>query len=115
MIIVLSSKNSTLDGQVDPRFGRCPFLIKMDTETKDWEAFSNPGSGQSGGAGVAAAQFVIDQKAQTVLSGDFGPHASRALKAAGVAMALYQETALTVSQAIEQFEQGLLPGFNPQD
>lgn len=115
MIVILSAKDSILDGQVDPRFGRCPFLIIMDTETKEWEAFSNPGSGQSGGAGVAAAQFVIDHKAQTVLSGDFGPHASRALKAAGIAMALYQETAITVSQALDQFEQGLLPGFVPQD
>jgi len=33
---------------------------------------------------VAAAQFIIDKKADVVLSGDFGPNASRALIGANI-------------------------------
>ena len=111
MIIIISAQQPQLDGATDIRFGRCQWLIKMDTTTKQWEAFPNPGVHQSGGAGVAAAQFVIDQKAEVVISGDFGPNAANAFKAGNVAMHLFTNEISTVQQAIDHFIQGKLPAF----
>jgi len=111
MILVISAQQPTLDSPVDERFGRAPWLIKFDTETSRWEALPNPGVSQSGGAGVAAAQFVIDQKVTTAISGDFGPHAAAALKAAGVEMRLFTGEVSTVQQAVQSFLLGKLPAF----
>jgi len=111
MLIVISSQKPEFEGLVDPRFGRAQFFITWDTESEKWEAHPNPAVGQSGGAGVAAAQFVIDKKANVVLSGDFGPNAGRALGGAGIDMALFSAEVDTVQSAVELFTQGKLKRF----
>lgn len=111
MIIILSSQNGTMQSAVDFRFGRSSFLMKVNTDTNAFESFPNPGVERSGGAGVAAAQFVIDQKVDAVISGDFGPNAARAFKAAHIPMYLYHDDIQTVTQALEEFKQGKLTKF----
>jgi predicted Fe-Mo cluster-binding NifX family protein len=111
MILIISAINPNLDSPVDYRFGRCPWLIRFDTDTNQWEAFENPGASQSGGSGVAAAQFVIDQKAKAVISGDFGPHAADAFRAANIAMHLFIEGVSTVKNAAEFMIKNELPAF----
>lgn len=112
MNIFISAKQPQLDALIDDKFGRSAFLIKRYTETNQWEAFPNPGANQSGGAGIAAAQFVIDQKANIVISGGFGPNAANAFRAAGIDMYLFSGEISTVQQAIDHFMQGKLPAFN---
>jgi predicted Fe-Mo cluster-binding NifX family protein len=109
MLILISAQQPQLDSSCDNRFGRCPWLIKVDTDTNQWEAFPNPGASQSGGAGVAAAQFVIDQKADAVVSGDFGPHAAGAIRVANIEMRLFTKDISTVQEAIDAFKQEKLP------
>lgn len=112
MILLISAKQQWIDSPIDNRFGRSPWLIKTDTQTNHWEAFPNPGVSQSGGAGVAAAQFVVDQKADAVISGDFGPNAANVFRAAHIKMNLFTGDVTTVQQAVEAFKQGSLPGFD---
>lgn len=104
MIIIISSQGNSIESPVNERFGRSPFLIKVDTETMAWEGFENPGINRSGGAGVAAAQFVIDHKAELVMSGDFGPNASSALNAAGITMKVFENREVTVRQVVEKIK-----------
>lgn len=112
MILLISAQQPQLESPTDDRFGRSPWLIKMDTDTNQWEAFPNPGASQSGGAGVAAAQFVIDQEANIVISGDFGPHAVSAFQTAKIEMLLFTNDVTTVQQAIDYFKQDKLPTFH---
>ncbi len=112
MIAIFSAQQDSLDSPIERRFGRCAYFIKVDTETNEWEAFINPGTRQSGGAGIAAGQFVIDKKATAVVSGDFGPNASNTFRAAGIDMFLYNSEVFTVKQAVEHFQQGKLQAFN---
>ncbi len=107
MKIILTAASPSIDSNVDARFGRGAYLIVVDPDTLEWQAHPNPGVGASGGAGIQAAQFVTDQKAEAVLSGDFGPHAFEALQAAGIAMYLYGDCR-TAHQAIERFKAGQL-------
>ena len=111
MILLISAQQPQLDGSVDERFGRSPWLIKYHSNTKQWNAFPNPGASQSNGAGVAAAQFAIDQHVNVVISGDFGPHASSAFQAAEIDMHLFTYEVSKVSHAVELFLQGKLPVF----
>jgi predicted Fe-Mo cluster-binding NifX family protein len=62
---------------------------------------------QGGGAGIQAAQFVVNQGAQAVLTGNLGPNAFDVLQAAGVKGYLVSEC--TVGQAVEAFKAGQLP------
>jgi predicted Fe-Mo cluster-binding NifX family protein len=97
---MISAQEPVFEGQVDQRFGRSPWLFFMDTATGRWEALENPGSTQSGGAGVAAAQLVIDHQAEAVISGDFGPHAANALRAANIDMYIFTAEIQTVQAAV---------------
>jgi len=111
MLIVISAQKPQLDSLVDPRFGRAQYFIILDTETQRWDSYPNPAVGQSGGAGVAAAQFIIDKKADVVLSGDFGPNASRALIGANIQMVMFTPEVDTVQSAVELFREGKLKRF----
>lgn len=112
MNLIISAQNPTIESPVDTRFGRSQWLILVDADTKQWKAFQNPGVSQSGGAGVAAAQFVVDQNAEVVISGDFGPNAARAFQSAKIEMRLFLKQALTVEEAVDLYNSNKLPKFS---
>ena len=121
MKIILTTNSPNLESGVDPRFGRGAYFLVVDTDTLEWQVYPNPGVGASGGAGTLAAQFVANQKAEAVISGDFGPNAYEALQAAGVEMYLFG-TSRTGSEAFDRFKAGQLehvgaptsPGHHPR-
>ncbi len=111
MILFISARQPQIDGEVDERFGRSPWLVRYDTATDAWEAFPNPGASQSRDSGADAAKFVVDQKADAIISGDFGPHAVKALKAARIALHLFTYEVTTIQQAIDAYKQKKLPAL----
>ncbi|MFO8035624.1 MAG: NifB/NifX family molybdenum-iron cluster-binding protein [Anaerolineales bacterium] len=106
MKIAITAKSSDHDGAFEPRFGRCAYFIFLDTETQDWHSAANPAGNARGGAGTQAAQFVANQDADAVISGQFGPNAHTALKAAGIEM--YRAQSGSVSSIVEAFQSGEL-------
>jgi predicted Fe-Mo cluster-binding NifX family protein len=106
MKIAVSSQGETLDALASPVFGRCPTYLFVEPETMAFEAVPNPAMSQGGGAGIQAAQFVVNQGASAVLSGNLGPNAFDVLQAAGVPGYLVPEG--TVRQAVEAYKAGQL-------
>lgn len=107
MRIVVSSNGTDLDSQASPVFGRCPYFVFVDTETMAFEAEENPALAAAGGAGIQAAQFVIEKGAQAVVSGNVGPNAFQVFQSAGVPVHLFGGG--TVRDAVESFKAGRLP------
>ncbi len=106
MRIAVSAQGENLEVPASPVFGRCPIYIFVDTETMQSEAVPNPAMKQGGGAGIQAAQFVVEHGARAVLTGNLGPNAFDVLQAAGVPAYLLPEG--TVRQAVEAFKAGRL-------
>jgi predicted Fe-Mo cluster-binding NifX family protein len=106
MKVVVTANGMDLDAPVSPIFGRCPGYLLVDTETMDFEVVENPAIGASGGAGIQAAQFVIERGAQVILTGNVGPNAFGVLNAAGVPVCLLGGG--TVREAIEAYKAGKL-------
>lgn len=104
MRIVVSAQGDTLDSPTSPVFGRCPIYIFVDSESMQFEAMANPAMEQGSGAGIQAAQFVVERGAQAVLTGNLGPNAFDVLGAAGIPSYLVPEG--TVRQAVEAFRAG---------
>jgi predicted Fe-Mo cluster-binding NifX family protein len=104
MKIVISATGDTLDAPTSPVFGRCPTYLFVDSETMQFEAVANPAMAQGGGAGIQAAQFVVERGAQAVLTGNLGPNAFDVLEAAGVSGYLVPQG--TIRQAVEAFKAG---------
>lgn len=109
MKIVVSAQGDTLETQVSPVFGRCPTYLFVDTDTMACEGVANPAVSQGSGAGIQAAQFVVDRGAQAVLTGNLGPNAFDVLQAAAVPS--YLLSGGTVRQSVEAFNAGQLPAM----
>ena len=106
MKIAISSMGKDLDSQIDPRFGRCQYFILVDPETMAFEAVENEGLMASGGAGVQAAQLVVQKGANTLITGNLGPNAASALAAAGIKV--YLVTGGTVREGLSGYHAGTL-------
>ncbi|MGB9794300.1 NifB/NifX family molybdenum-iron cluster-binding protein [Caldisericum exile] len=104
MIVAITSSGNTLDSIVDPRFGRCPYFIIVDTDTMQFKVIENSGMGRQGGAGVNAAQLLVDEGVQVLISDNVGPNAEQALKSVGIR--IITGVSGTVREVIEKLKRG---------
>jgi predicted Fe-Mo cluster-binding NifX family protein len=106
MKIAVSAMNNSIDAPINPRFGRCQYFMIVDTDTMEVKAVSNDALGAMSGAGIQAAQIIVSNSVQLVLTGNVGPNAFNVLSAAGVR--ILTGIRGTVSQVIEQYKRGEL-------
>jgi predicted Fe-Mo cluster-binding NifX family protein len=106
MRIAVTSSGPTLDAEVDPRFGRCPYLLIVETDTMQAEAIENDNAALSQGAGIQSAQFLATKGVASVLTGNCGPNAHATLTAAGIAVV--SGCSGPVRDVIERFNAGQL-------
>jgi predicted Fe-Mo cluster-binding NifX family protein len=104
MKICVTGTANSLDAQIDPRFGRCSYLIIVDSETMQFEAIPNMAAGATGGAGIQAAQTIAKKDVKLLITGNVGPNAFGALSAAGIEIATGAFG--TVREAVEKFKRG---------
>ena len=106
MKICVSSTANNLEAQLDPRFGRCLYLIIIDTETMQFEAIPNLAAGTREGAGIHAAQTIANKGAKVLITGNVGPNAFRALSAANIE--IITDASGTIRDVVEKFKRGEL-------
>lgn len=114
MKVSVTSLGETLESPIDQRFGRARFFIVYDTENRRWAAHSNSQNLDAlQGAGVQAAQNIIQLGADVVITGHCGPKAFKTLAAGGVTV--YQNASGAVGDALKQYENGKLTAADTAD
>lgn len=103
--VAVSSTGEGLDSPVDPRFGRCSYFVVFEGDGGH-RAVKNVGQALGNGAGIQAAQQIIDLGVDAVITGDVGPNAFRVLEAGGVRT--YVGCSGTVGSALESYRTGRL-------
>ena len=106
MRICITATAGNLNAQVDPRFGRCQYFVFVDSDTMAFEAMANEAIAAPGGAGIQAAQTVVNKGVDVLVSGNVGPNAFQVLSAAGVKIATGAYG--TVQEAVEMYKAGRL-------
>jgi predicted Fe-Mo cluster-binding NifX family protein len=104
MKIAITATAPELDAKVDPRFGRCPFFLIVETDDLSFEAMENPNITQGSGAGIQSAQLMVDKGVQHVLTGNCGPNAHQTLAAANIAVSV--GCSGSIREVAEQFKAG---------
>ncbi|KPJ70654.1 dinitrogenase iron-molybdenum cofactor biosynthesis protein [Microgenomates bacterium DG_75] len=107
MKIAIASSGKTLDSPVDPRFGRCPYFLIVDSETEEFEVLENTAGQASRGAGISAAQVVANKKVGAAVAGNFGPNAVNVLSSSGIKI-FGGVSGITIKEALEQYKKGEL-------
>ncbi len=104
--IAITSEGPNMTDRVDPRFGRAGGFIVVDLDTMASTYVDNGGSqALSHGAGIQAAENIVNAGASVLLTGSVGPKAFAALKASGVKIG-HNMGGMTVAQAVEAFKAG---------
>lgn len=100
-VAITLKENTGLDSAVSPIFGRCPYFMLIDDDSKEFTIKENPAVNESGGAGIKAAQIMVDEKVSAVISGDVGPKAGSVLLAEGIA--IYQHHGSTAADSLQSY------------
>jgi predicted DNA-binding protein (UPF0251 family)/predicted Fe-Mo cluster-binding NifX family protein len=108
MKIVVCAQSNSPQSAIDSRFGRSAFWAIFDDQSKQWEFIPNRQNLQAAqGAGIQAAQTVLDADAGILIACNVGPKAMAVLQAGGIE--IYQAPAqMTVEQAIAAYQAGQL-------
>jgi predicted Fe-Mo cluster-binding NifX family protein len=106
MKIAVSATAPHLDAELDPRLGRCQYFLIVDTESMEFEAIENPAIMAPGGAGIQAAQLIVEKGVQAVITGNCGPNAFQVLSAAGVPVLVGASG--SVRDVVEAYKKGRL-------
>lgn len=102
MKIAVTSTGPDLESEMDQRFGRAPYFLIVDSETLDFDIVDESQDKPSGGAGIAAAQNLLDRGAEAVITGHLGPNAYSVLQAAD--LDLYQGITGSVRDNIKEWK-----------
>lgn len=106
MKILVSAQGNDIDSLVDPRFGRCRYLILLETTNGEWHAYDNRATAEaSGGAGVEASNRAVSLGAEALVTGNVGPNAARVLGAAHISV-YSAGNGVTVREAANALEAG---------
>lgn len=105
MLVAVTAKGTHLADAVDPRFGRAPYILIVDSETMNYEALNNSENVNAfKGAGIQAATMVADKGAEVLMTGYCGPNAFKTVQAAG--MKVVSDVTGTVEEAIKKLLAG---------
>lgn len=84
MKIAIPVDENNLESAVCVSFGRAPYFMLYDTESKEAIFYKNAAAEAEGGAGLKAAQFIVDSKADVLLTVRCGQNAADVLNAADI-------------------------------
>lgn len=87
-------------------FGRTPFFMIYDSETKECHYIRNIAVEEQGGAGIKAAQCVVDADADVLITVRCGENSAEVLKEAGIK--IYKSEENLAMDNLEKFEKGTL-------
>ena len=102
MLIAITATGKELSSQVDDRFGRAKFIILYNSKDSTFQVHDNTLNSMAvQGAGVKAAQNIIDLEAEVLITGNCGPKALQILELGKVK--IFSVSNLSVENAIKNY------------
>jgi predicted Fe-Mo cluster-binding NifX family protein len=106
MKIAIPIDEKVLESNVCVSFGRTPYFLIYDVETNESIFLDNSAAASAGGAGIKAAQTIVDNKANVLLTPRLGENAVDVIKSADIE--IYKTTNASAKDNIDAFVAGKL-------
>ncbi len=103
MKVAVPSEHQSLNAEVCPSFGRAPIYVIYDTKVKTAEFLQNTAAGSQGGAGVQAAQLLVDQQVEAIITPRCGKNAAAVVQEAGIK--LYRSISGSIESNLKALEE----------
>jgi predicted Fe-Mo cluster-binding NifX family protein len=117
MKIAIPADKNSLSADVYASLARAPFFAIYDTDTTGVEFIDNSAASSQGGAGIKAAQILVDSHVDVLITPRCGQNAADAINAAKIQM--YKSIDHTISDNLKAWEEEKLdllndihPGFH---
>lgn len=110
MKIAIPVDEKDMETNVCVSVGRTPYFLIYDTETKESTFLDNSAATSTGGAGIKAAQTIVDNKVNVLLTPRCGENAADVLGAADIK--IYKTNSTSAKENINTFVAGKLPLLN---
>lgn len=104
MKIVITASGKEQNSLTNQHFGRCPYFVFYDAQCEDWIFEPNPAAEETSGAGIKAAQYILDKGAEVILTGEVGPKAWQVLESSQVKV--YQVPEVSLLEALNIYKEG---------
>lgn len=102
MKIGISCTGKKLEDLMDVRFGRCEYFQIHDTESAQVKVLENEGKSSGGGAGIAAAQQIINEDVDAIITGHLGPNAFEIIEKSGVKV--YKCESISIKLVLQKYK-----------
>lgn len=106
MIIAIPADDKNIESQVCISFGRAPFFLIYDTCDSSYSFLDNSAIASQGGAGIKAAQTIVDSGAGVLITPRCGENAAEVFHGAGVK--IYKTNGNLLKENIELFSSDML-------
>ncbi len=106
MKIAMPVDGESMETTVCQNFGRTPYYLIYDTESKKSVFLDNSAAASEGGAGIKAAQTIVDNQVGALLTPRCGENAAEVLNAAHIKM--YKTINQSINDNIEALNAGTL-------
>ncbi|MFO7829546.1 MAG: NifB/NifX family molybdenum-iron cluster-binding protein [Bacteroidales bacterium] len=112
MKIAFTTKGTSWDSPIDPRFGRTEYILVYDDEKDEFTSFDNRDiENEAHGAGPKTSQKLFELGANVLITGNGpGGNAAAVLEKAGVESYIGAGD-MTVKQAFEAYQNNQLKKF----
>lgn len=101
MKIAIPADEKNLAGEVCMSFGRSPYFYIYETITKMGDFIENEAASSPGGAGIKAAQIVVDNHADILITPRCGENAAEVFNA--TTLKIYKSTIGSIQDNINAF------------
>ena len=102
MKTAITSKGNNKKSDFDSRFGRAGWFCLIDDKTGNPTFIENNQAEATGGAGVKAAEKMVELGVQNVISGDFGPKAKDLLEKFNIQMVIISDDHQSINEIISR-------------
>ncbi|MHA1125392.1 MAG: NifB/NifX family molybdenum-iron cluster-binding protein [Candidatus Heimdallarchaeota archaeon] len=103
MKVAVSTNSADLqNAMVDSRFGRCDNYLIINTEDFSFYVLDNKARFEGHGAGTLAAQNIVNENVNALISGNVGPNAFRTLFASNVKIYIYNGSILNAIKELKE-------------
>lgn len=101
MRIAIPVDEKDIESNVCISFGRAPYFLIYDIESKESTFIENSAAESTGGAGIKAAQIIVDNKVDALLTPRCGENAAEVIKVADIK--IYKIEDINVKENIDNF------------
>lgn len=107
MKVAIPVDDKSMSTSVSQSFGRTPYYLIYDTDSKESGFLDNSAIASQGGAGIKAAQTIVDSNINAIITPQCGENAAEVLRTANIK--LYKTINFSVQDNICALNDGKLP------